>query len=155
MNVEIVPSTISHAKELTLTMRQKDREEALAMGLNPKKAVFYAYRNSLFRRTALIDGKVAAMWGVVGNLFGGSGKPYLITSTEVEKMSPIAFARIYREQVKKMSKLYPVLSNIVHDDYDAAKRMLVIGGFDITEPFPIDSSGHLFREFYLRTESNI
>lgn len=122
--------------------------EALGLGLDPEKAVFFSYRGGLWRRTALINGRVAAMWGLAGTPMGLVGQPYLITSPVCQEISPIRFARVYREEVKTMKKLFPILENYVDASYEGAVRMLRIAGFELKGPRkvpPFDKEFYQFR----------
>lgn len=146
VKIEIVDSTPKHTRELGKTLREEDKKEAERLGLDPAKAVFYAYRQASYRKTALIDNKVAAVWGVAGTPLGFTGRPYLITGTEVDKISPIKFARIYLEEVKKMRKLFPILENYVDASYLGAVRMLRIAGFKFNRTLSLGEN-----KFYIFT----
>ena len=148
--VEITTSTFRHAKELSLTLRENDKLEAQAMGLNPVKGCFDVYRRAIWRMTGLIDGKVAAMWGIAGNPLGDVGQVYLITGTEVEKISPLRFARIYKEQVEVMKTIFPILENYVDARYEGAIRLLKIAGFELSGPFEIEPTKALFYKFRIQ-----
>jgi hypothetical protein len=152
MKLEIVNATSEHVRKLSETIREADKKEAERIGLNPKKGLFYAYRQSIFRKTALLDGEPIAMWGIGGSLFASSGKPWLITGTGVEKISPIKFARLYKKQVEDMRAYFDVLTNQVDAEYEGAVRMLKIAGFTLSEPFKVEPSGALFRTFVMVNE---
>src|ERR1700744_4390146 len=131
MNVEIRNSTRKDIKKLVENIRDKDRLEALALGFEPEEGLNYCYDYSVYRRTALVNGKVAAMWGIGGDLFGAVGRPYFVTSYDAEKISPIKFARIYKQEVEAMRTFFPMLENYVDASYAGAIRMLEIAGFDL------------------------
>ena len=147
--IEIVPSIALHARELALTLREKDKAEATALGLDPVKGTFYAYRHACYRMTALIDDEVAAMWGLHGELLGSVGYPYLITGTKVEKISPLNFARVYIKEVQVMRNLFPVLENFVDASYEGAIKMLKLAGFTLTGPYQIKDN--MFYKFRMET----
>ena len=147
MSLEIVPSTLEHIKELALNLRQADRQEALALGLDPAKATYFAYRSGLWRRTALIDNQVAAIWGVAGTPMGLIGQPFLITSPVCEAISPVKFARIYKQEVEVMKQLFPVLENYVDASYEGAVRMLRIAGFQLIGPDKVPPFNQYFYKF--------
>ena len=69
--LEIVPATVEHVYELAETLRDADRREILNLGINVKKALWRAFRNSIMCRTALLDAKVAAIWGLGVGLRAG------------------------------------------------------------------------------------
>lgn len=145
MDIQIVNSTLNHVKELSESIRQKDQEEAIALGLKPHRALFFSYKHAVLRRSCLVDGKVAAMWGVCGTPLGMRGQPYLITGEVSNTVSPIRFAKIYLKEVENMKSLFPVLENYVHSSYEGAVGMLRLAGFKLDEP--IDIKGSKFQRF--------
>lgn len=126
--VLIVDSEKSHAEELTKSLRESDRLEAIRIGLDPDTAVLHSYSYGLYRKTGLIDSKVAAMWGVMGTPTGITGCPYLITGSEIYNISPMRFAKIYMKELKVMRSLFPVLESYVDAEYKDAIRMLSLAG---------------------------
>lgn len=137
--VEIIPSVAAHCRLLDQTIRPEDLEEAIRLGLDPKKSTFYAYRRAVYRKTALVNGKVAAMWGVIGTPLGNHGVPYLITGTEALKVSPMKFAKIYISELKTMNHLFPILQNYVDAQYKPAVRLLKIAGFTLEGPVMLNN----------------
>lgn len=150
-NVEIMAAEIGHVRELQSTLRVKDQAEARAMGLDPRKGLFYAYRNSLFRYTAKANGKVVAMWGVYGTPLANIGMPWLITGDNIYEASPLQFAREYKKQVQSIRHLFPVLENYVDANYPEAVRMLEIAGFTLTGPYKFGPNDSLFLKFRMET----
>jgi hypothetical protein len=61
--VVILPSTVGHADELARNLRRADRE-VISLTDHPNAIVRSNYKASFLRRTALVDGNVAAMWGL-------------------------------------------------------------------------------------------
>lgn len=144
--IEIVETTAGHIRELADTLRENDKKEMEAAGnFSIMKRLWKSYKMSNLKNTALIDGKVAAIWGCGGTLLGTEGHPWLITSYEVEKISPLKFARIYKREVDKMLNIFPYLVNYVWAPYDEAVRLLMIVGFDLGEPENIGNG--MFRRF--------
>ena len=121
----------------------------LNLGASIQHALWYGYKNSFYRRTALIDGVPVAIWGVCGVLLGGKGLPWLLTSPGVHQVSPLKFARIYQEEVKKMLDLFPLLENLVDAEYVAAIRLLEICGFSIGESEPLGYNGTMYKRFWI------
>ena len=135
--IEVVESIFSHAYDLNLHLREKDRQEILAFGMPVRRSVYNCYRKACYRKTALIDGNVAAMWGVAGTPLSLVGTPYLLTGDLVTKVSPLVFVRIYKQEVSEMLSLFPRLENYVHADYEEAIKLLKISGFSITDPIQV------------------
>ncbi|MFA7278768.1 MAG: phage protein Gp13 family protein [Sterolibacterium sp.] len=143
----IVEALPIHVGELKESLRTQDADEILRFGVTIDQALWSSYRRSVMRKTALINGKVAAIWGVGGPFLGNIGQPWLITSNEVHKVSPLKFARIYQQEVDNMLKLFPKLVNWVDNDYTAAIRVLDIVGFTIEEPEPMGKYNAQYRKF--------
>lgn len=131
--IEIVESKALHAKLLAEALRDADREEGEALGLDANKSTFFAYRNASYRQTAFINGQIAAMWGVIGTPLSMVGQPYLLTTHAVEKISPVKFTRLYKSEVEKMKQMFPRLENYVDARYNQSVRMLKIAGFKLSE----------------------
>lgn len=141
--IRIKDSVIEDVFSLADSLRENDKQEALKLSLDPVYGLMYSFKNGFYRRTAFIDGVPAAMWGVCGSPLGIFGMPYLITSTEVLKISPIQFSRVYKKEVEVMKNLYPYLENFVDASYSGAVRMLKIAGFELSEPVTINGSDFL------------
>lgn len=149
-SVEIVPSEAPHVAMLAAAMREADAREVTILGLDPRKMLWNSYRRGVIRKTAFVDGQIAAMWGCAGSLLGHTGQPYLATGNAVNLISPIAFARIYRREVAEMKKMFPVLENYVDATYNGAVRMLELAGFRIGDAVPVGPNNAPFRRFEIR-----
>lgn len=147
--IEIVPATLEHVQALGQCMNDEDMQEAVAGGLVPRRALWRGWKQSLIRYAALVDGEIAAMWGVSGSIMGGIGVPWLVTARAARKVSPHEFRKIYVNEVRKMLEIYPVLVNYVDARYDGAVRMLKISGFNLDEPAPLGKFRRMFRKFML------
>lgn len=132
--ITIVPAIGAHIAALKANLRAEDEAEIVRFGITVQKALWYSYRNSLTRKTALIDGVVAACWGVHGVFMGNTGVPWLITTSEVRRISPLLFARIYQQEVLSMLKMFRKLENYVDPAYTSAVRLLEIIDFKVSDP---------------------
>lgn len=148
--VDIMPSKSWHVGYLKGNLRVEDANEILRFGISVSRGLRISYRHSIIRKTAMIDGSVAAMWGCSGDMLGQSGQPWLLTTPEVHSISPLRFCRIYQEEVYKMLDVFPVLVNYVDAEYSNAIRLLDIIGFEIGEPEPMGENKALYRKFVLR-----
>lgn len=152
-NIEIIPAMPQHVLELRSTLREADICEVMRFGLPLRKAMYRSFKNSIFSRVALVDGKIAALWGLSGILLGETGHPWLLTGTQSEAVSPLTFARIYKREVEEMITHFPVLTNWVDAGYNKSVRLLEMIGFTLDDPMPIHGlkSDALFRKFWLRS----
>lgn len=60
-----MPATREHVYEMADNLRVADMGELAAFGVTAKKALWRGYRNSIMCRSVFVDGKIAAMWGLV------------------------------------------------------------------------------------------
>lgn len=151
-NIEIRPSVFRDTIGLFNDLRQEDLTELINQGLDPKKTIINCYRKSLIKKTLLIDSQVSAMWGIKGTILGNTGNPFLLTANSVTQLSPIVLAKIYKQEVKEMSRLFPILENYVDCSYKGAVRLLKLTGFKFGEPFTLENSNAQFQRFYMVTE---
>lgn len=131
--VMIVQTKPHHLRELAENLRTEDKEEVLAFH-SPNAALWRSYKRSVMNKTAIIDGKVAACWGVAGKLFSDEGQPWLLTSPVVYEVSAYEFIKIYKNEVDRMLELFSNLTNYVAPDYKAAIKLLKMVGFTVEEP---------------------
>jgi len=119
------------------------------VGVDPVVALPKAYTDSVYCKTALIDEVPAAMFGLAGVILGNVGIPFLLTSTEVSRVSPLCFARVYKDQVDEMKQYFPYLENYVDANYTGAVKMLKIAGFSLDQPIKVGSG--CYQRFYMET----
>ncbi len=137
-HVIITDTVPEHVMELKDTIREADKKEIEGFGYSYKKGLWRSFKTGLTAKTALIDGRVAAIWGVGGTFLGDTGIPWLLTSEEVYKVSPLKFTRIYQKEVYKMLNLFPRLENYCASEYTQALRLLEICGFTLGQPEKIE-----------------
>ena len=150
--ITIVDSIPEHVGILKSNLRNEDANEILRLGMTIQYSLWRGYRDSVYRKTALVDGVPAAMFGVLGTLLGNKAQIWLMTTPDVYKVSPLRFARTYQEEVHKMLKIFQRLENFVDVEYHAAIRLLDIIGFNIGEPEPIGVGGAIYRHFWIGRE---
>lgn len=151
--IEIIQANLSHVQELGRTMNAEHILEYDGIGLKAHRALWRSWKNGIIRKSAIIDGEVAACWGVGGSFLGILGRPWLVTSPKARSVNPHEFARIYRKEVKEMLLLFPVLQNWVDDSYVGAVKLLKISGFRLDEPVPLGKLKRMYRKFYIEKES--
>lgn len=144
--VHIVPQQIDHVYALVANLRDADRLEMTGLDLDPRAVIRSSYRNGIMRRTAFVDGKIAAMWGLGGVMLSDEGAPWLMTTPMVERV-PVSFLRIARAQVAEMLSRRKMLSNVVQASYAGACNLLEHLGFTLDEPEPLGPHAVPFRRF--------
>ena len=150
----IVPARIEHLYELAETMRDADRMEILNLGYPVKKALWRAYRNSIRCKAALVDAKVAAVWGLAIGLrrdvspLSDLGVPWLHTSSAIERI-PVAFIKQAKAELAAMLAQRPKLESFVAADYAQAIKFIRLLGFTVEKPEPIGINGAPFSRFHM------
>lgn len=145
MSYTIIPATAAHADYLRDNLRVGERHEIACLGATPAEALRGSLAGSIFARTGVVDGRIAAMWGCGGSLLGGVGEPWLLTTPEVERI-PVRFVKVARDEARQMLGIFPVLSNYVSVQYRQACKMLEVIGFRLGDPVRIGSGQwHEFR----------
>lgn len=147
-NIIITEATLSHVQELAKTMNIEHVLEYEGIGLKAHRSLWRSWKKSMLRKTAIIDGEVAACWGVCGSLLGVLGKPWLVTNSIARGINPHVYARLYRTEVREMLTLFPVLENWCDNSYIGAVKLLKLSGFQLDEPIPLGKMKRLYRRFY-------
>ena len=132
--IEMIPTTEAHMRILAQTMREEDRREVELFGWTPAQATQESLSGAIYGTTALVNGKIAACWGLGATDDPKVGKPYLLTNYESLNVSPIRFAKIYKREVAKMLKMFPILENYCDSCHHSALRLLRICGFTVGKP---------------------
>jgi hypothetical protein len=153
-NYIIIPARVEHVYELAANLRELDRVEITSTGGNPKKSLWRGFRNSIMCETALVDAKVAAMWGLAIGFaadvspLSDVGRPWLLTSPSIEAV-PIAFIKEGKKAVARMLVLKSSLENYVLARYGAAIRALKIMGFTVDDAAPLGIYGEPYCRFHI------
>lgn len=147
--ISIVDALPHHVSALKANLRDEDANEILGLGVSIQHSLWYGYKYSVYRKTALIDGVPVAMFGCIGALLGTRAEIWLLTSPDIYKVSSLRFSRTYQAEVHKMLKIFHYLENKVDARYDAAIRLLDITGFNIDDPEPVGVDGAMYRHFWI------
>jgi hypothetical protein len=142
-------ATIADVYALARRLRPGDRAEALATGMDPRRALRFCFRHSLYPpQVCVVDGEIAAMWGLYGEILSDVGHPWLMTGTAVERI-PVTLLKIGRRTVEEMLSHKPRLANFVLASYADAIAFLQRLGFRLDEPRPLRPGGAPFRRFHI------
>jgi hypothetical protein len=142
-------ATISDIYELARRLRPGDRAEALATGMDPRRALRFCFRHSLYPpHVCVVDGEIAAMWGLYGEILSDFGHPWLMTGMAVERI-PVTLLKIGRRTVEDTLSRKPHLVNFALASYSEAIAFLQRLGFRLDEPRPLRPGGPPFRRFHI------
>jgi hypothetical protein len=154
---EIVPARSAHAEALAPRMRPAEVLEIRASGNHaPLGALLKGLEASSVARTALWDGEVACMWGVVplrtSLLVGRIGAAWLLTSDLVER-HPRAFWRGCRPELARLFEDFDMLENQIDARHGQAVRWALRLGFRLDPPEAFGAEGLPFHLFRVRKEN--
>lgn len=149
--INIIPSEPKHIRMMAEFLRDADKREIEAIGLSAYQGVRRSVRGSLIAKAIFVDGELAALFGVGGNILGDIGEPWLVTSPACEKVSPLLFVKVYQKEVLKMLRLFPCLANYVDASYSKAIKLLENSGFKVDEPEELGNNKAFYRKFSMRT----
>lgn len=147
-NVFVRPSVVADVYKLAANLRSGDRAEVEALGLDSRHGIRRSFRNAMLRRTYFVDGEIAAMTGVCGDMLGDIGYPYLMTAPPAGRV-PIAFVKAGRMALAEMLAHKLRLEGHVAANYGGACRLLERLGFILGPARPFGPSGGLFRTFHI------
>lgn len=147
--VAILPATLAHAQALGPLLRDGDREEGLALGLDPAAAVVESLGLSEVAYALVFDGEVAAVCGVVPTRKPGTGQVWIVTGRAVDR-HPKAYLRATREVLGMLLERYEELGNLIDSRYLGAVRWARWLGVEVHEPVPAGPYGIPFHPFVVR-----
>ncbi len=153
----IVQTAPEHIYDLAANLRHLDEQEILGSGNSVKRSLWRAYRNSVLCKSAIVDNKVAAMWGLCLNMRPGLsllsdlGVPWLHTTAAVERL-PVSFVKVAKAELAAMLALRPRLENHVAAEYVQAIKFLRLIGFTVEAP-AAGVTGVMYCRFHLGFDS--
>ena len=130
--ITTLETTPLHLRMMSEAMESASAETAVKMGLTPLKALWSSYRQSIICKSAFIDGKLAAIWGVSGSMFGDTGRVWLVLTPETQQY-PFRVAFRYRKEINKMLDMFPILEEYVPEGNEKSIRMLELMGFKVSK----------------------
>ncbi len=146
--VSVRACEIADIYALATCLRDQDRMEMTCLGLEPRTILRASFRNSILRRAYFVDGELAAVSGLGGELMADIGAPWLMTTQAVARV-PVSFVKIAREAVAEMLCHRIRLENVVAASYVGACRLLEVLGFTLEAPQPLGPNSVPFRKFWM------
>lgn len=154
--VTFAPATVALARELAADMCPEDEAEVVAGGQpDGLSALLFSLRVSEVAVAMLVDGRVAAMFGIqpleatthLGQL--QRGLVWALTS-RVSRKHPRAYMEHSRAVVKALLSYCPDLSNYIDARHRQALRWARWMGFELGAPVPLGPQGLPFIPFRAR-----
>lgn len=145
-NIEMVDATTAHLDELALNMRDSDVREVMAMSdRGIRTTLQLSFDMSSRVESCLIDGRVAAVWGIAP-IDGEVGVPWML-GTPLIDLHPKVLISESKRQLRLMLNEFNHLQQWVDIRNEASVRWLRRLGFLFGDPQPIGLGGELFYPF--------
>lgn len=126
--IEIVDARQTHVGPVANGLCDDIKVEYQKIGLRPRAGLRRLFDESSYCKTALLDGKPIAMWGVIGSEMATHGEIWLSLS-EMGRMQRKALVRIARREVENLAVLRGMLVATMMCEDARAKRFLQMLGF--------------------------
>jgi hypothetical protein len=127
---EVVEAKAWHCGAMARLLRKEHAIVIERAGLNAHRELRACFDQSAFRRVWLIDGRLAALGGVIGTSMNASGMVWLALSQEATR-HPIAIVKEARRQLDTlMLTKQEVMTTVVFGD-EAARRLAIFLGFHV------------------------
>lgn len=151
--LRIVQPTSAHVEQLAVTMRAADRLEVEALGFeSPRQALIASLEASTLCATALINGEVAALFGVAempgSHFVGRAAEAWLLTGAVVDR-HPMTFWRASKVALPALITVFPRLINRVDARHLSALSYLRRLGAHVLPAVPHGVRGEPFHPVVL------
>jgi hypothetical protein len=124
---EIVPASIRHIRPMSRRLRVAACITLERFGQDPRRALHRAFIASNYCRTALIEGKPVAMWGVCGALMSNVASVWLVIAEDIVNL-PLAIVREARAELAHvMNNYHELVTTVLPDDAAAVRFALYLG----------------------------
>lgn len=132
-----------------MELREADRQEVLALGVEPQEALQLSFQNSTMAFTMFNNGNPLAMFGVAPvTILGDRAIVWLLTTNEVNKCKK-TFANYSRLFIDYFLQHYPTLENYVDARYKTSINWLKWCGAEFGHTIMM-SSGIPFIHFTIK-----
>lgn len=117
-----------HCGQMCRLLRHEHRQALALIGVNSHQELTARFEQSSFRRSWMIDGKLAALGGVTGSPLSSEGFVWLAVSNAATKY-PKAIVREARKQLAEIMQTKRELMTAIIDDDETSKRFALFMGF--------------------------
>lgn len=151
----VEPARDEDAVELAAAMREADRAELAAVGVDPEHGVRSSIAASRWALTARDDVGIVCVFGlaVYGTALAPVGAPWMLGTDRV-RAHRRSLVRLGPAYIRAMVDEAPFLVNFVHAENRTAVRWLRRAGFSIHQPVPHGPYGAPFHPFEM-TRRNV
>lgn len=131
----IVEGKAHHCGQMVRMLRHEHDSALSVMGINLHRELRGQFDASCYRRAWLIDGRLAALGGVVGSQLAAYGFVWLAISEEARRY-PVAMIKEGRRQLDEIMQVKRELLTTILNGDEAAKRFAIFLGFHVSHNGP-------------------
>lgn len=132
MHCEVVDASLVHIGPIANNLDADALERYAEIGVRPRAGLRRLLDESAYCRTALLDGKPVAMWGVLGSDLASCGEVWL-SITERARGHRMKIVRLARKELRAMMSTKVMLISSVLCNDARGKRFAEFLGFDCTD----------------------
>ncbi len=137
--IRIVPALPVHVGILSAQLSESERACFASLGRDARRVIRGFFRQSSYRRTALIEERPIAIWGITGSLCSSSGILWLRLGDRARDL-PRLVVELAREELAQMLETRRELVCYIDASDTRAQRFASFFGFDLDEPAVIEGS---------------
>ena len=129
IDYKIIEAKPWHSRQMAAAIGEAQRERALSLGLDPRRELHKRVRGSFYARTALIDGRPVAMWGLMGSLLGLDAAVWFVLAPQIRHRF-VTIARLARREIDSFPMNLYALCSFADERDPQAWRFLRFLGFE-------------------------
>ena len=137
---EIVEARLHHCGQMARLMRREQREAIARAGYDPHHELRSRFDSSSVCRALLIDGRLAALGGIVGTLLSPHGSVWVVLAEWASRAHPLTLARIAARQLDRIMQTYTEVASVLVGEDEPAHRLAVSLGFSVGAPILIGNA---------------
>lgn len=128
MKVEIVEARLNHCGQMARMLRSEHLKAIALVGANIHRELRARFFESSYRKSLIVDGKLAAMGGVTGPAMSSYGYAWFALSNEASRR-PVLMVKVVKNQIEEIMRTRHELATTIISDDAAGRRLAVFLGF--------------------------
>jgi len=145
----IIPALPVHVGIIAGQLTSEERERFKGYGRDARRVIRDFFRRSSYRRTALLDDRPAALWGITGTLIEPSGILWLRLSSTARKRVRLVIKE-GREELWRILQIRREIVCYLHEEDIVAQRFAEFFGFELAAPAQVEGVEFIARRGVLK-----
>lgn len=145
----IIPAKPWHCGAMMRRLRLEHQRAVARTGMDAHRELSSMFDQSSYRRSLLIDGRLAALGGVTGGMASATGFAWMVLTDEATQY-PLYLVREIRRQLDAIMITKRELATTVIGGDEAALRMAIFLGFHVADHGPGSPAASRFARRQLR-----